>query len=322
MNVLTAEQPAMLRLCLKNTFLEVVHDEELAAHRSGEAAWQQFMGSPTSIRSRSAEASPHSRTLPEVDFSSDPAEGGSASRTQLRRLSSLLGLSRRQLFEEEDAFSTYAGPGCAIDRASCVDECAPDCPAVSVGLKSPPPDTCSTADTEQSTNGTREYVHKSVPRLVNFEHKTKGQNVASDSEHPTTLMLRNVPNRFTQQELLIELELLGFAGAIDFLYMPYDRSSKASVGYAFVNFASPAFAARFAEEAQGIRLGSVGEASGDGCSITGISRNRRGRELVVSVAHLQGLEANLEHYERSAARSKKIALCRPLVLCGGPPLVH
>lgn len=57
----------------------------------------------------------------------------------------------------------------------------------------------------------------------------------------TTLMIRNVPSRYTKMELAQEL---GRAEEWDFLYLPGVCGSKANHSYAFVNFATPTGAAR------------------------------------------------------------------------------
>jgi len=50
-----------------------------------------------------------------------------------------------------------------------------------------------------------------------------------------TLMLRNLPNNYSRNMLLSLLESEGFTGQYDFLYLPVDFKSHASLGYAFVN---------------------------------------------------------------------------------------
>jgi len=58
-----------------------------------------------------------------------------------------------------------------------------------------------------------------------------------DSER-TTVLLRNLPCDFTRARLIELLEDEGFDGTFDFVYVPMDFSSEASLGYAFVNFVS------------------------------------------------------------------------------------
>lgn len=143
-----------------------------------------------------------------------------------------------------------------------------------------------------------EYSHKLVPKSLDFESWSKYCNFGGEPILPTTWMVRNVPNTYTQYDLMAELDDLGFAGAFNFLYMPVDKSSKASVGYAFVNFIAPSWAARFAAHMQGHKFTKYG----------------KNKEASVSVAHMQGFAANLAYYERCAVKSAKVANHRPLIL--------
>ena len=52
----------------------------------------------------------------------------------------------------------------------------------------------------------------------------------------TTVMLRNIPNRYSQASLLEEIDLAGFKGSYDFFYLPMDTQNRTNVGYAFINF--------------------------------------------------------------------------------------
>jgi len=63
--------------------------------------------------------------------------------------------------------------------------------------------------------------------------KTAQDTFSSDTA--TTVMLRNIPNRYTQSMLLELLDSHGFVGRYDFVYLPMDFRNAVNLGYAFVN---------------------------------------------------------------------------------------
>ena len=79
------------------------------------------------------------------------------------------------------------------------------------------------------------------------------------------------------EELIAELDDLGFAGTFNFLYIPLDKGTMSNVGYAFVNFVTKDWASKCIEAFQGYRF----------------KRHRKtsGKIAAISAAHLQGLEA-------------------------------
>ncbi|CAJ1404500.1 unnamed protein product [Effrenium voratum] len=128
-----------------------------------------------------------------------------------------------------------------------------------------------------------EFTHNQVPKTINLAAEFSKQTLKGK---PTTMMIRNIPNRYTQREFVRELDDLGFAGTYDFLYLPIDKGTLCNVGYAFVNFLEPKDGERCMEVFHNYIFQRY--------------RKARGKIAAVSIAHLQGLEANLRHYQNSA----------------------
>lgn len=55
---------------------------------------------------------------------------------------------------------------------------------------------------------------------------------------PTTLMVKNIPNRVSREQLAEEIMSKMPVGSFDFLYLPIDFKSRAGFGYAFINCTS------------------------------------------------------------------------------------
>jgi hypothetical protein len=62
-------------------------------------------------------------------------------------------------------------------------------------------------------------------------------DIISGKDTRTTVMIRNIPIKYTDTILINALE--EFKGKYDCLYMPYDYEKKGNKGYAFINFVNP-----------------------------------------------------------------------------------
>jgi len=103
-------------------------------------------------------------------------------------------------------------------------------------------------------------------------------------EQRTTVMLRNLPNNYSRAMLLDLIDSEGFAKLYDFIYLPIDFKSRASLGYAFVNFSSPSVAQKFRSRFHGFS--------------NWILPSRKVCIVNWSGPH-QGLEAHIERYRNS-----------------------
>jgi hypothetical protein len=117
----------------------------------------------------------------------------------------------------------------------------------------------------------------------------------------TTLMMRNIPIRFTPSTLRDVIDSEGFVGLYDYLYMPMDFRSHRSMGYAFINFCHPGTADAFAAHFQDRRLASTNSAKV--LSITGAIR--------------QGLRPNIASFKASTLKQMPREEFRPVVLVSG-----
>merc|ERR1740121_1858604 len=100
-------------------------------------------------------------------------------------------------------------------------------------------------------------------------------------------MMRNLPNRYTQQMLVDEINSVGFLGLFDFLHLPIDPETNANKGYAFINFVDTLSSWRFKLTFEGKQM----------------SLFNSSKYVSVSSAALQGFEANYAHY--STARCSR-----------------
>mmetsp|Transcript_103492 Transcript_103492/g.183845 ORF Transcript_103492/g.183845 Transcript_103492/m.183845 type:complete len:346 (+) Transcript_103492:69-1106(+) len=118
-------------------------------------------------------------------------------------------------------------------------------------------------------------------------------------EEVYTVMMRNLPNKYSRKLLVQEILEAGFGEAYNFLYLPMDHQTGANRGYAFINFVSPSLAQRFKLTYEGKSMKSFNST----------------KVVTVAPAALQGFEANLEHYS-SARVSRGAPGCRPIFLRG------
>merc|ERR1719361_2347374 len=96
-------------------------------------------------------------------------------------------------------------------------------------------------------------------------------------------MLKNIPCRKSQEEVMLHVDQKGFGNTYDFFYLPKDVKFRANLGYAFINFATPEAATRFRAEMSGYRFPGSGST----------------KACIVVPAHVQGLTNNLAAFKRT-----------------------
>jgi len=115
----------------------------------------------------------------------------------------------------------------------------------------------------------------------------------------TTAMLRNIPNKYTQEALLERLRSGGYGRSLDFVYVPIDFKNRCNFGYAFLNFRTEEACACFAEEFHGAE------------SRTKLPGFQSRKVCEVSPARHQGLEENVRRLRDSAVMAELVSLGKP-----------
>jgi hypothetical protein len=107
--------------------------------------------------------------------------------------------------------------------------------------------------------------------------------VISGLDKRTTFMIRNIPNKYTQQMLIDTINDTHF-GQFDFLYLRMDFKNRCNVGYAFINFVDIKAVISFAEKVVGKKW----------------TRFNSDKICTLSYANIQGRESLIEKFKNSS----------------------
>jgi len=71
-----------------------------------------------------------------------------------------------------------------------------------------------------------------------LDYKINLENILTGKDKRTTIMIRNIPNKYTLSNLVEEVNAT-FVGKYDYINLPVDYERKLNLGYAFINFVDP-----------------------------------------------------------------------------------
>jgi len=98
-----------------------------------------------------------------------------------------------------------------------------------------------------------------------------------------TLMIKNIPCRCTEQNILDAIKEVGHGSSYNFFYLPTRRNQSQNFGYAFVGFVDCNTAKEFALAITGYRFAD----------------RRSNKSCVVAPARIQGFGENMEYFQRT-----------------------
>jgi len=118
------------------------------------------------------------------------------------------------------------------------------------------------------------------------------EEVAQETGSATTLMFRNLPDGFSRPQLEQLLDVEGYAGRYDFIYLPAELATGACFGYAFVNLVSSSDMRGFIRHFQGFDHWPVQSSK---------------KALIHASEGIQGLEEQIERYRNSPLMHPSVA---------------
>ncbi|XP_062230444.1 protein MEI2-like 3 [Phragmites australis] len=119
--------------------------------------------------------------------------------------------------------------------------------------------------------------------------------IAKDEDLRTTLMIKNIPNKYNCKLLLAVIDE-NHRGTYDFFYLPIDFKNKCNVGYAFINMTDPQHIIPFYK------------------TFNGKKWEKFNSEKVASLAYarIQGRSALIAHFQNSSLMNEE-KWCRPIL---------
>ncbi|CAG8577584.1 6361_t:CDS:10 [Paraglomus brasilianum] len=143
-------------------------------------------------------------------------------------------------------------------------------------------------DASQQKKPPNTTVRLSGNRAIPVKNAIDLSAIEDGTDTRTTLMIRNIPNKYTQEMFLEWLDETHF-GCYDFVYLRFDFINKCNVGYAFVNFIEPKMIISFAKA----RIGNKW------------SRFNSEKICNLSYASIQGSQALIEKFRNSSVLDEK-----------------
>ena len=124
------------------------------------------------------------------------------------------------------------------------------------------------------------------------------QRIAVGEDKRTTLMVKNIPNKYTQKMLLslMEERFAGVPFPFDFFYLPIDFKNRCNVGYAFINMTTPHAIPALVEEFHGRRWPKFNSE----------------KICKISYARIQGKNSLVQHFQNSSLLHED-KRCRPVL---------
>jgi hypothetical protein len=129
---------------------------------------------------------------------------------------------------------------------------------------------------------------KTIPSRYKPQFKILIPAILSHEDTRSSLMIKNIPNKYTKNMVIKELDVQ-FSSKYDFFYLPIDFNHECNVGYAFINFRSYLTIPEFFNAFHGKKW----------------PKFKSTKICELSYARVQGKEALVKHFQKSKVSMKE-----------------
>jgi len=126
-------------------------------------------------------------------------------------------------------------------------------------------------------------------------------NILSGEEMHTTVMICNIPIRFSQIDMLALINKHNF-GTYDYYYQPMDLRTNCNRGFAYINFTHPYYIVSFYMEFQQLQWNKV------------VSQCNSNKRSLLFYANVQGKFANIQSLADKNVMYKPEEMYKPVII--------
>ena len=123
------------------------------------------------------------------------------------------------------------------------------------------------------------------------------EEMKNEKDQRKTLMIKNIPNKVTQEELLSMVNK-NYKEKYDFFYLPIDFKNKCNIGYAFINLLTLKDAINFVEEFSFMKWTS----------------HHSEKICAINYARVQGKLNLIKHFQKSSVISQLDPRIKPIII--------
>nr|XP_017254543.1 PREDICTED: protein MEI2-like 4 isoform X2 [Daucus carota subsp. sativus] len=166
-------------------------------------------------------------------------------------------------------------------------------------VASAPTSFCSPKERTRNLSNCRSEADSSHSDKMKYELDI--DRVMRGEETRTTLMIKNIPNKYTSKMLLATIDEQ-HRGTYDFIYLPIDFKNKCNMGYAFINMIDTTQIVPFYKTFNGKKW----------------EKFNSGKVASITYARIQGKAALIAHFQNSSLMNED-KRCRPILFCTEGP---